>query len=228
VDAHLTLRRSTYVRVGRFAAVMLALILLSAGTLRYWQGWLFWSIFFACISFVTEYFLRHDPKLIERRSRAGPTAEEQTSQKIIQLFALMIFALMIILPGIDNRRGWSHLPAFLELAGNALVVLGLYIVFLVFQANSYASATIGLAANQRLITTGLYRFVRHPMYTGGLLMTLGIPLALGSGWALLLWPPMAAVMICRLIGEEKFLAANLSGYTDYRTATPYRLIPLIY
>jgi protein-S-isoprenylcysteine O-methyltransferase Ste14 len=66
------------------------------------------------------------------------------------------------------------------------------------------------------------------MYAGGLLMTLGIPLALGSGWALLLWPPMAAVMVWRLIDEEKFLAENLPGYTDYRTATPYRLIPLIY
>ena len=141
---------------------------------------------------------------------------------------MLLFAAVIILPGIGHRQGWSRLPASLVLSGDVLVVLGLYIIFRVFQSNSYASATVELSKNQRVINTGPYRFVRHPLYSGGLLLLLGIPLALGSGWALLLWPPLAAVIIWRLIDEEKYLRANLSGYNDYCAATPYRLIPRIY
>jgi protein-S-isoprenylcysteine O-methyltransferase Ste14 len=228
MDDFASLRRTIAVRLARFLAALLALILLPAWTLDYWQGWLFWAIFASAINFITIYFLRRDPALIERRASGGPVAEKEISQKIIQSFALLFFAALIILPGLDHRHGWSHLPLFFVLAGDALVLLGLSIVFLVFKANSYASSTIELAAGQRVITTGPYSLVRHPMYTGGLLMLLGVPLALGSKWALLVWTPLPAVFIWRLIGEEKYLAANLPGYSSYCAATPYRLIPGIY
>jgi protein-S-isoprenylcysteine O-methyltransferase Ste14 len=228
MDNAAALSRRTYARLARFLAVLLALILLPAWTLNYWQGWLFWGVFSSGISFITTYFLRRDPALIERRSRAGPVAEKDPSQKIIQTLGAILFGGLIILPAIDHRHGWSHLSPFLVLAGDILVVFGLYIIFLVFRANSYASATIGLAENQRVISTGTYKLVRHPMYAGGLLILLGIPLALGSGWALLLCPPLAGVIVWRLIAEEKYLMANLPGYTDYCAATPYRLIPGIY
>jgi protein-S-isoprenylcysteine O-methyltransferase Ste14 len=227
-DDKVALSRATYTRLARFLATLLVLILLPAWTLNYWQGWLLWAVFSSGISFITIYFLRRDPALIERRSRAGPAAEKQVSQKIIQSFGIMLFSALIILPGIGHRHGWSRLPPLLVLSGDVLVIIGLYITFLVFQSNSYASATVELAPNQQVINTGPYRVVRHPMYTGGLLLLLGIPLALGSGWALLLWPPIAAVIIWRLIAEEKYLKANLPGYNDYCATTPYRLIPGVY
>ena len=228
MDNAASLSHATYMRLARFVAMLLMLILAPAWTLNYWQGWLFWGVFSSGISLITIYFLRRDPALIERRSRAGPAAEKELSQKIIQSFSVILFAALIILPGISYRHGWSQLPAFFVLSGDSIVVLGLYIIFLVFRANTYASATIELAPNQRVINTGPYRLVRHPMYSGGLLMLLAIPLALGSGWALLLLPPLAAVIIWRLIDEEKYLITNLAGYNDYCAAIPWRLIPGIF
>jgi protein-S-isoprenylcysteine O-methyltransferase Ste14 len=228
VDHFDSLRRAAWTRLAWFIAILLALIFVPARRLDYWQGWLFWAVFSSSVCLITGYLLRHDPALVARRLHAGPSAEKAVPQKIIQALAMICFAALVILPAVDHRFGWSHLPVFLVLAGDALILLGMYIVFLVLRANSYASSVIELAEGQRVITTGPYRFVRHPMYAGALLMLLGIPLALGSAWVLMLWVPLAAVLIWRLIEEEKFLAASLAGYSDYCSATPYRLIPGIY
>jgi protein-S-isoprenylcysteine O-methyltransferase Ste14 len=119
--------------------------------------------------------MHRDPALLERRLRAGAGAETEKSQKIIQAVANVAFLALIIVPGLDHRFGWSHLPVSVVLTGDGLVVLGLFIVFLVFRENTYTSGIIEVAADQRVISTGPYRVVRHPMYAGALVMILGMP-----------------------------------------------------
>jgi protein-S-isoprenylcysteine O-methyltransferase Ste14 len=177
---------------------------------------------------ITLYFLKKDPDLIQRRVQVGPAAEQQTSQKIIQGFAAIFFILPFIVSSLDHRFGWSHIPIYLVLLGDILVALGLYIVYLVFRENTFTSATIEVSDEQRVISTGPYAMVRHPMYAGAFLMLLGIPLALGSWWAFILIFLLFAAIIWRLLDEEKFLAKNLPGYDAYRQKVRYRLIPFMW
>src|SRR5262249_16017397 len=156
-----------------------------AGTLAYWQGWLFLAVFLGCTSGLTVYFLKHDPALVERRLKAGPAAEKEKSQKLILLIASIVFCSVFVLSALDYPFGWSRVPVWVVLLGNVLVVVGYAIIFVVFRENSFAAATVQIADAQRVIDTGLYARVRHPMYAGALFMFVGIPLALGSWWGLL-------------------------------------------
>jgi protein-S-isoprenylcysteine O-methyltransferase Ste14 len=228
VDRPVSLQKRTFEGLAQFLVTLGALLFLSAWSLSYWQAWLFWVVFSSAVTLVTVYFLKRDPALIERRLKAGPGAETEKSQKIIQSFAKIFFVALIIFPGIDHRFGWSHLSVQMVLAGDALVMLGLFVVFLVFRENSYASATIEVGKEQHVISTGPYRLVRHPMYAGGLLLVFGAPLGLGSVWGLLFCIPMVAVIVWRLIDEEKYLSKNLVGYIEYCARTRCRLMPWIY
>jgi protein-S-isoprenylcysteine O-methyltransferase Ste14 len=214
--------------LAQFLLVMAVLLFLPAWTLSWWQAWLFLIVFGAAVTVITLHFLKADPALIERRLKAGPGAEKEQSQRIIQLLASLAFVAMIVFPAIDHRLGWSHLAVGVVLAGDALVALGLLAIFLVFRENSYTSGVIEVGGGQTVVSTGLYRIVRHPMYAGALVMLVGMPLALGSAWGLLLWFPMAALMVIRLLDEERYLAANLAGYRDYQAKTRRRLIPGIF
>jgi protein-S-isoprenylcysteine O-methyltransferase Ste14 len=209
--------------------VMIAIFLFFPGwTLKYWQGWLFLGVFGISVLLITLYFLRRDPDLIQRRVKAGPVAEQQTSQKIIQGLAAIFFILPFIFSSIDHRLHLSNVPVYLVLFGDIVVALGLYFVFLVFRENTFTSATIEVADEQKVISTGPYAVVRHPMYAGAFLMLLGIPLALGSWWAYIFIFLLFAAIIWRLLDEEKFLAKNLPGYDAYRQKVRYRLIPFIW
>jgi protein-S-isoprenylcysteine O-methyltransferase Ste14 len=225
---HQTLSSRTYRGLAQFILVLGALLFLSAWSLRYWQGWLFLFVFSAAITWITVYFLSRDPALMERRLRAGPGAEKEPNQKIIQVIANVAFLALIIVPGLDHRFGWSHVSFPAVLTGDALVVAGLVIVFFVFRENSYTSGIIEVAADQRVIATGPYRIVRHPMYAGALLLILGMPLALGSRWGLVACVPLVSALVARLIDEERYLVRNLDGYEAYRAQTRHRLIPGIY
>jgi len=172
--------------------------------------------------------MKNDPKLLERRVKAGPVAEKEISQKIIQSIAQGAFILMFIIPALDFRFGWSYVPISISVFGDALVVVGLFIVFLVFKENSYTSAIIDIGKNQKVITTGPYHIVRHPMYSGAVIMLLGIPLALGSWWGLFACVPIFAVIVARFLDEEKFLIKNLEGYKEYLYKTHFRLIPFLW
>jgi protein-S-isoprenylcysteine O-methyltransferase Ste14 len=143
------------------------------------------------------------------------------------LFASLGFIGLIVFPALDHRFAWSHMPPYAALAGDVLVVLGWLAIFFVFKENTFTSATIELAPDQKVISTGPYALVRHPMYTGALVMLLGIPISLGSWWGLLVIAAMIPALIGRLIDEEKFLARNLPGYVEYQKKVRYRLIPLI-
>jgi protein-S-isoprenylcysteine O-methyltransferase Ste14 len=217
-----------------FAGLLFLLAILWLGlfvpawSLSFWQAWVFWFIFSISTILVTFYLLKKDLRLLETRTKAGPTAEGQKSQKIIQMFASIFFICLVLIPGFDHRYHWSTVPVFLVITGDIFVLLGFIIVFLVFRENSYASGIIETDKEQKVITTGPYRIVRHPMYVGGLLLIFFMPLALGSYWALLFAFLLFVVIALRLVYEEKFLMQNLPGYEEYCKKTPYRLIPRIW
>ncbi len=158
----------------------------------------------------------------------GPTAEKEPVQKIIMFLVSLGFIGLIALPAFDHRFAWSHMPSYVALAGDVLVVLGWLAIFFVFKENTFTSAIIELAPDQTVISTGPYALVRHPMYAGGLVMLLGIPIALGSWWGLLAIAAMTPALIWRLFDEEKFLARNLPGYGEYQKKVRYRLIPQVW
>jgi len=223
-----TLNRKAFRGLLFLLLVMVALLFIPAGTLDYWQAWTFLAVYFVSSLAITLYLIKNDPKLLERRMSAGPTAEKETTQKIIMLFASLGFIGLIIFPALDHRFAWSQVPPYAALAGDVLVVLGWLAIFFVFKENTFTSATIELAPDQKVISTGPYAFVRHPMYTGGIVMLLGVPIALGSWWGLLVIVGMMPALIWRLFDEEKFLARNLQGYVEYQKKVQYRLIPLIW
>jgi len=209
--------------------VLLAILLFLPGwSFNYWQAWIFLGVFSISVFFITLFFLREDPSLIQSRLKVGPVAEQQKSQKIIQALASIFFILPFITASIDHRLGWSRVPVLLVFLGDVLVALGLYIVFLVFRENTFTSATIEVKDEQKVISTGPYAVIRHPMYSGAFIMLLGIPLALGSWWAFILVFLLFAAIVWRLLEEEKFLSKNLPGYTSYRQKVRYRLIPFFW
>src|SRR3954451_3845272 len=212
----------------QFDIALAACLFVSAWSLAWWQGWVFWTVFVGGTAAATAYFLKHDPALIERRLKAGPGAESDRTQKLIQALAALLLFGMLVVPGLDHRFGWSDVPAWIAFAGDGLVALGFYLIFLTFRENSYAAGVIEIGSGQTVVATGPYEVVRHPMYSGALVMTLGIPLALGSLWGLLLWPPMVAVLAWRLVEEEKFLVRTLPAYADYCAYTRWRLVPPLY
>jgi protein-S-isoprenylcysteine O-methyltransferase Ste14 len=194
-------------------------------TLDWWQAWLFLAVYFGGSLAMMFDLAKRDPALLERRMKGGPWAEERLEQKIIMTVASLGFVGLLLIPAFDRRLGGSHLPAIVVLAGNALVLIGLYGVSQVFRENSFTSARIELASDQRVISTGPYALVRHPMYATALVMMVGIPLALGSLWGLLALVAMMPALIWRMVDEEKFLATELPGYAQYKQKVRYRLIP---
>jgi protein-S-isoprenylcysteine O-methyltransferase Ste14 len=208
--------------------VMAALLFIPALTIDYWQAWTFLTVYFTASLAITLYLMKEDPKLLERRMSGGPAAEKEPTQKLIMFFASLGFIGLIVLPALDHRFAWSHMPPYVALAGDGLIALGFLAIFFVFKENTFTSATIEVAPDQKVISSGPYALVRHPMYAGAIVMLLGIPIALGSWWGLLVIAAMIPALIWRLFDEEEFLAKNLPGYVTYQATVRYRLIPLVW
>jgi protein-S-isoprenylcysteine O-methyltransferase Ste14 len=208
--------------------VLAILLLAPAWTLDYWQAWVYLFVFTGSAALITTYLRKNDPKLLERRINAGPGAENEKSQKLIQLLASFVFVGAMILPSLDHRFSWSAVPLTVVVAGDFLVALGFLIVFLVFKENTFAAATIAVISDQKVVSTGPYAVVRHPMYSGALVMLFGTPLALGSWWGLLMFISMVFAIAWRARDEERFLFKNLSGYKEYCQTVRYRLLPLVW
>ncbi|OBB90772.1 isoprenylcysteine carboxylmethyltransferase family protein [Mycobacterium sp. 852002-40037_SCH5390672] len=204
------------------------ILLLPAGTLHYWQAWLFIAVFTVATIVPTVYLGRTNPAALQRRMRAGPRAEPRKAQKFIitgsflGLFATMVFS------ALDHRFGWSSVPPWLSVLGDALVTTGLGIAMLVIVQNSYAAATVTVETGQTVVSDGLYKFVRHPMYVGNVIMMVGIPLALGSYWGLLFLIPGTLVLTLRILDEEQLLTRELPGYREYAQRVGYRMVPYVW
>lgn len=212
-----------------FLLLVLALAMfISAGSLSFWQAWIYLVVFGVCTLLITLYLMRYDQRLLASRTQAGPAAETQKRQQIIQSLASLFFIGLFIVPGLDYRFHWSRVPPALSLLADVLVALGFAIVFLVFKANTYTSSTIEVAAEQTVVTSGPYSLVRHPMYAGAFLLLIFTPLALGSWVGLPFVIPLILVIVVRLLEEEKFLQANLRGYEEYRRMIRYRLVPFVW
>ena len=210
------------------ALALCAMVFIPAGTLNYWQGWIYFGTAIFASALYTIYLAKYDPALLQRRRQAGPSHEKEPAQKIIVLFIFAAFVALIALPPLDYRFGWSRVPWHVSLIGDSLVALSFYFFYLVSRVNTYAAANVRVEQGQRVVDTGVYALVRHPMYFGALFLIVGTPLALGSWWTLLLTPVFLLLLYFRIASEEKVLMRDLAGYADYRRKVRYRLIPFVW
>jgi len=218
------LSKSKAYRMPIIMMIGLGLILfLTAGSLRYWQAWIYWTLFSALTIFITEYFFTKGPELLARRWEHKNQETVRKSPGIFNLFPLFYFV-----AGFDFRFHWSTVPVWVVVAANLIAFLGYVLIIIVFRENSYTSGNITVEEEQPVITTGPYAVIRHPMYTGMSLMILFAPLALGSYWALI--PALLFIpwVLTRIRNEEELLLRELPGYRDYCSKTAYRLIPSLW
>jgi protein-S-isoprenylcysteine O-methyltransferase Ste14 len=207
-------------------AIVMGVILFSAaGTVHYWEAWIYLAVFTIVSLLITIYLIRHDPDLLQRRMRGGPTAESRPTQRVIMIFTSLAFLGLLVVPGLDRRLRGSTIPTYIVITGDFLVAIGFYFIFRVYRENTYTSATIEVADNQRVIDTGPYALVRHPMYASALLYLFGTPLALGSYWGLVPFVLVIPFLAWRLFDEERMLTRELEGYSEYQQRVRYRLVP---
>jgi protein-S-isoprenylcysteine O-methyltransferase Ste14 len=208
------------------ALIGLALFL-SSGTINYWQAWVYLGVGAASSVPLTLHII-NDPILLENRTRAGPTAEQRLIQKIVVGCLAIPGIAVFIVPGLDYRFGWSRVPSWLSIIGDILIIVAMWMGYRVFKVNSYGSATVEIRQDQEVISTGPYAITRNPMYSSAAVYFIGMSLALGSYWGLI--PAVLTILglVLRLFDEEKFLAQNLPGYTDYCAKVRWHLIPGVF
>lgn len=199
-----------------------AIFFLPAWTLKYWQAWVYMAVIFIPMLGIVLYFYKDKPDFLARRMNMKEKAVEQ---KLVIKLSFLPLILAFLLPGFDVRLGWSNLPSWLVLLSDTIVLLGYGLVFLVFRENSFASRIVEVMDGQKVVTSGPYALVRHPMYLGSIIMYLFSPLALGSAWAVLPALFLIPVLVIRINGEEKLLTSDLPGYAEYTQKVRYRLFP---
>jgi protein-S-isoprenylcysteine O-methyltransferase Ste14 len=211
-------------------AVMLgALLFLPAGTIHYWQAWVFIVVFGASSNGIGIYLSLKDPVLLERRKNIRPAAGSSPAQKVIGVLIVLGVLSLLIVPALDHRFGWSSMPAYIALLGDLLLVLSFVSFYFVFRENSYGGSTVEVFEGQQVISTGPYAIIRHPMYAGVVIMCLSTEVALGSWWGLLVIVLMEIpVLAWRILDEERLLRKDLPGYADYMESVRYRLVPHVW
>ena len=222
---------SLVIRTARTALIgvsaLAVLLLVPAGTLFYWQAWAFIVVFTISTNAIGVYLLLKDPALLQRRLQFGPAAE-RGAQKIISSLSIVGFLGVMVFCALDYRFGWSQVAPAVSLLGNVLVALGLFIDLLVFRENTFGASNIRVEQGQTVVSTGPYAIMRHPMYAGVLVMAVGVPLALGSWWGVLLIGLLKSVLVWRILDEERVLKTELPGYTEYTQRVRYRLVPHVW
>jgi len=205
--------------------VLGALLFIPAGSLRFWQGWVYIATSFVPGFFAFTYFYKHDPQLIERRMQFKEKVREQ---KRIMTFVYIAWLVAFVLPGLDHRFGWSHQPLWITIFSQAVVFGGFATTLWVAKVNRFAGRTIQVEPGQEVISSGPYRIVRHPMYLGACAMWLFTPLALGSYFTFPAFLLLIPLIVLRLLNEEKVLRQELPGYSEYCLHTRFRLVPFIW
>ncbi|RRR47381.1 isoprenylcysteine carboxylmethyltransferase family protein [Mycolicibacter terrae] len=204
------------------------LLFAPAGTLHYWQAWVFLAVFALSTWIPSVYLMRTNPAALDRRMRVGPLAETRPLQRIVITAIFICFPALFVISALDHRFGWTTVPTAVCLLGDVLVAAGLVLAMAVIVQNGYAAANVTVEAGQTLVSTGLYGLVRHPMYTGNVLLMAGVPLALGSYWGLVLLLPGMALLMLRILDEEQLLTQELTGYREYTERVRYRLLPYLW
>jgi protein-S-isoprenylcysteine O-methyltransferase Ste14 len=224
-----TTRASLKVRATRVTARLVVaqavVVFAAAGTLGFWQGWAYCGLQLTSMTAINAYLLRHDPALMERRLVIVESSETGRLQRVVIAVMRLVGLAMLVVAGLDHRFGWSSVPPAIVAAGCIVSTAGAALIFRVFRENTYTSSVIEVGAEQTVVATGPYRRVRHPMYAGTLLIGLATPLVLGSYVAELCLPPSFALLVMRILAEERFLSARLIGYDAYLRVTRWRLIP---
>ncbi len=203
--------------------MMWIILFIPAGSAKFWKAWVFWFGFSLITVFMTVYFIKKNPEFLLRRTKVR---DHKSSKKAPAFFK--IYYIAFILPGIDFRLHWSNEPIWFVIVSNIIVFAAYIFIFVVFKENSYASTVIQVENEQHVITTGPYSIVRHPMYLGMLTMSLFMPLALGSYFAIIPSLFIIPTILFRIKNEEEVLLRELRGYKEYCVKTPYRLIPFIW
>ena len=201
------------------------LLFLPAGSFDYLGAWLFIALLFLPMLVVGTVLLIRFPKLLEKRLNAK---EKEKTQKSVVAVSGLLFLVGFIVAGLDYRFGWSNVPTWLVIVCSVILTLSYALYAEVMRENEYLSRTIEVQEGQKVVDTGLYGIVRHPMYSVTIMMFLSIPLVLGSFWAFLCFLPYVVLIVIRLQGEEKLLEKELSGYIDYKKRVKYRLLPFVW
>lgn len=212
----------------RLQLILAILLFLPAGSIRFWEAWLYCGLLGGSVLFITRYFLKVDIDFVERRMQIGPDAESSNTQQVVQFMSGVLACALFLAAGFDHRLRGSNLPASVVLVADGLLVFCMVITFRVFHANRYAAGTVRVEANQQVVSNGPYATVRHPLYVASILGFLATPFALGSLWALPFGLLLCAVVVVRLLDEERFLLEHLAGYIDYCRHVRYRLIPYLW
>jgi len=221
----MTLKVRLILRFVAIAVIFAAFLFLPAGTFHFWQAWVFLAMLLIPMLIASVYFYNHDPQLVESRMR---TKENVREQKFIMRLASVLFSGVFLLPGFDHRFGWSHVPLWLTILSQVIALAGYLVTFWVMKVNSFASRVIEIQSGQKVISTGPYRLVRHPMYFGAIVMFLFMPLALGSYWTLPAAALIVPVVVFRLLNEEKVLRQQLPGYSEYCQHARFHLVPFVW
>ncbi len=206
--------------------ILLLLLLLVAGSLKYWEAWAYCILLFFMMFSSFIYFLKKDLAFL--KSRVLKRKEEIETQKSLQSVFSVLVVIGFVIPGLDYRFDLSHVPLYLVIVADLSILVGFLLIFRVSQENSYASAIIETRENQKIIDTGPYKIVRHPMYVGDIVILLSTPIALGSFWSVIPFLSVPLFFVLRIKGEEEYLKKNLPGYDEYCRRTKYRLIPYVW
>lgn len=201
------------------------LIFLPAGTLYYTGGWLFLGLLFVPMLIAGFVMLFKSPEFLAKRLDAK---EKQATQKGVLAFSGLMFIAGFVVAGLDHRFGWSHMPAWVTITASVLFLAAYALYAEVMRENAYLSRTIKVEEGQKVVDTGLYGIVRHPMYMATVLLFLMMPIVLGSWYALIVFAFYPAIIIVRLKDEEELLSRELPGYTEYKQKVKYRLIPFLW
>ena len=212
-------------KTGSGAILMGLLLFLPAGTVHYWNAWLLLAILFLPMLVVGIVLMRKAPDLLRKRLN---TKETESDQITVIIGSSAMFVSGFILAGLDFRFGWLPLPRWVSIAAAVVFLIAYALYVEVLRENAYLSRTVEIQENQKVIDTGLYGIVRHPLYSVTLLLFLSIPLVLGSLISLVVFLFYPFLIAKRIRNEEQVLEAGLEGYTEYKTRVKYRMIPFLW